>query len=427
MLKETDRAAAVVKSNSPFASPCPSPSVQSSSALRGEVRPRDQTIWQNQVGHLTSSTDSQARYYSSVSWVSALKDWEHTSPSTTEGDGKGSTPWREQDPIAENSCDSIVGHISPLVSLDEFDRLICWYAEYCHLGYPIRAQHPWSQQFAYIASCSAEACSNIKTFTLTSAQWFDNAQMLAKSLYPSRPNPSTIRAAFLMAVPNITEVTSNASFSPISVLARAAQFLGLHREPLALHASSNSAEFRRVLWWSIQSLGIGYSLAHALPPLVHPTNSDVRMLSTRGRLNRRLLISLIRVSNALAKILEDIHDIRQPTLATLQRLDKDVEDVCSSEAMGVAQTNSSPTERFLVPHQRACCWKLQCVVHQPYLRSTQWPQSSRRKALDACKRYISDFSKSITEPALAPYRWILNHFNVFHACAVILRDLVQYP
>lgn len=33
----------------------------------------------------------------------------------------------------------------------------------------------------------------------------------------------------------------------------------------------------------------------------------------------------------------------------------------------------------------------------------------------------------ITDPELAPYRWILGHFDVIHACAIVLQDLIQHP
>ncbi len=111
----------------------------------------------------------------------------------------------------------------------------------------------------------------------------------------------------------MTESTSDANFSQICVLVRAAHFLGLHREQLALHVPSDVADAYRILWWSIQSLDIGYSLAHALPPLTHATQSDVQILSGRESLARRLLITLIQVNLTLSKVLESIYGIQKPT------------------------------------------------------------------------------------------------------------------
>ena len=67
------------------------------------------------------------------------------------------------------------------------------------------------------------------------------------------------------------------------------------------------------------------------------------------------------------------------------------------------------------------------ILHQPYLRSPQWPRKSRSKALSACQGYINEFLASATDSAFVSYRWVLNHFNVIHPCAILLQDLIQNP
>ncbi|CRL24562.1 unnamed protein product [Penicillium camemberti] len=56
----------------------------------------------------------------------------------------------------------------------------------------------------------------------------------------------------------------------------------------------------------------------------------------------------------------------------------------------------------------------------------QWPQSSRAKALDACRNYINEFIAATLDPELKQYKWVLNHFNASHSCAILLQDSVQY-
>ncbi|KAJ9145340.1 hypothetical protein NKR23_g5431 [Pleurostoma richardsiae] len=351
--------------------------------------PRErENIWPNQVGHLTSSTNNQIRYYSSASWVSALEDWEQASSSTAEEVASPGPRW-SLGLDARGEAEIPTEQIDRVVSFGEVDRLIRWYSDFCHFWYPIvdlsetvaslenlRNHRPSASGSAaliaavcYIASCSAEASRDTSAFSLASSAWRDLAQgFLAKSGYPSRPNPNSLRAAFLLALRNMTEFPSHTNPAPICVL----------------------------------------------------------MISSEGRPDRRMLRTITLVNVTLCKVFEDIYGVRQPTRDVLQRLGEEVEKLCASELQVVDSPDLSAVERFIAISLNCCLWKLKFVLHQPYLRSAQWPQSSRSKALDACKNYINAFTVGASEPPFAPFRWILNHFNIFHACAILLQDLIQH-
>lgn len=237
----------------------------------------------------------------------------------------------------------------------------------------------------------------------------------------------TVQAAFLLAIPSMAEWKAHPDPGPICILIRASQSLGLHRDPTSFQLSPREADFSRVLWWSIHGLDVGYALAHAVPTLIAPTKFDVQINLGEDKLYRRFLTSLIPTNLVLSRIFEEIYGVRPPKRHVFQKLDEEVERLCTCQAMDYQPPYALPLEKFIKLGQRLCCWKVAFVLHQPYLRSSQWPQISRRKALDACQNYISDFSSAVTDCSLTSYRWVLDHFNVFHACAVILQDLIQYP
>ncbi len=255
-----------------------------------KVYMRDQAIWENRVGHLKSTPDAQSRHYSSESWISGLKDFGQTSQ-TTYPDAPTSLqiPSLWPHPSSPKDIDTSTRLVDDLVSRSEVDKLLCWYSDYCHLWYPVvnitemvsaldqlRNHEPCPPGSAaliaaicYVATCSAKEASDMSLSMVSSTTWLSTANwLLTISMYPSQPNYNTIRAAFLLAVPHINEVSSYTTFPLTCVLVRAAQCLGLHREPLALQVAFEEAESRRVLWWSILGLDVAYSLAYALPPLI---------------------------------------------------------------------------------------------------------------------------------------------------------------
>ncbi|KAJ8100179.1 hypothetical protein POJ06DRAFT_255641 [Lipomyces tetrasporus] len=424
------------------------------------AHPQDQTISLNQFGRLTGTNDAQLRYYSSSSWVSAIET--SVSPrlqpslsTTFEPDSMGSPSlFQSQDTTSQKCQEFPAEQMNGFVQLGEVDQLISWYSQFCQFWYPIidvseittslgrLRSHQYSPAgssaliaaICYSAACSAEAAFsadasvNMKHFKVTPSSWEDLAyRLLSASGYPLRPNLNTIRAAFLLATPSIAECKEYPDPVPICVLVRAAQSLGLHREPVSFNFSSREADFRRVLWWSIHGLDISYAVAHALPPLIQSTNSDVRMIFDEENLDRRLLSTLIRVNLLFSKIFEDIYGIDQPTRDVFQLLDEEVANVCADVTTKSRLPATGTLEKFIGFSQRMCCRKMTFTLHQPYLRSAQWPQSSRRKALEACRDYINEFTAGAIDPNLAPYRWVLNHFNVIHACAIVLQDLIQHP
>lgn len=389
-----------------------------------------------QQGHLAKTDSAQTRYYSSASWVAAVEDDAQSWQQSFLGQ-------------LQQPSDIATEKINGFLQQAEVDQLISWYSQYCHFWYPVvdiaevttslqnlrvhGAAPPGSlaliMAICYAASRSAAALGTVKPQSLISSpSWGKLAdQLLHSSDYPRRPNLNTIRAAFLLAAPSITEHKLAPDPGPVCILLRAAQSLGLHRDPCSFHLSSPESEIRRLLWWSVYGLDTSYSTAHAVPPLVHPASYDVAMLVDRGQLECKLLITRNRVNLVLSKVLHDIYGINQPTRQKIQLLDEEARSICADEMAASHQLQTTALERFISACQRMCCWKVIYILHQPYLRCLQWPQTSREKTLHACREYIKLFLSGITDPDFKPYRWVLDHFNVRHACAIVLQDLIQYP
>ncbi|GAD98076.1 conserved hypothetical protein [Paecilomyces variotii No. 5] len=331
----------------------------------------------------------------------------------------------------------------------EVDRFISWYCQYYHFWFPFvdiaeimtslqnlrscKASPPGSTALiaaiCYTASCSSSASNDFQpTTSISSSSWRNMAsQLLFDSGYPSRPNLNTIRAAFLLAAPSMAEGELNPDPGPVCVLFRAAQSLGLHREPMSFELSLREADFSRILWWSIHVLDMSYAVAHALPPLIHPMTTDVRMVDCGNSLERKLFNTMIRITLLICSTLHDIYGVRQPTYNDIQRLDHESLKIATEEVSDSQHAEMTTLERFVSMSRRMCCCKMLFILHQPYLRTPQWPQGSRIKALNACQDFIGGFLAGVTDPTLSPYRWVLNHFNVIHPCAIILQDLIQHP
>lgn len=413
----------------------------------------DQAILPDQVGLLTAGDDAQVRYYESSSWVAALRDLESSqvsvSPRTSDPESPDSL--YSLGAYSQNSSESPVGEIYEFVNLPEVNRLICWYAEFVQFWHPIAdgpsvvaalrslrslkscpaGSSALLAAICYSASSSMHTSTEVDSSSFEPSAWKELAQqLLSTSQYPQRPNLNTIRAAFLLAAPSMAEWHIDPDPAPISVLVRAAQSLGLHRDPVSFHSSPREAESRRILWWCIQNLDVGYSFAHALPPLIHSTSSDVKVISGNRKLETRLLETQTRANLLFSRIAEEMYGVHKPTQYSFQRLNEDVKNVYDYTMGEIQQSQAANTgnlERFIMLCQRLTCYKLTFILHQPYLRSASWPRESRRLALDASRNYINDFLAGLDDPSFAPYQWLLNHYNAYHACAIVLQDLIQYP
>ncbi|OJJ38358.1 hypothetical protein ASPWEDRAFT_24299 [Aspergillus wentii DTO 134E9] len=395
----------------------------------------EQTVEIKQQGHLEVSGGSQIRYYSSSSWVAAVEEHARSSQMS----------FLNQIPQSSG----LPTEVKNFVHHPDVDRLISWYAQYCHFWYPVidilelmtSLEHSRAYNAAppgalaliaaicYTAACSATAAGDMEAQScIPFPSWGTLAQqMLYASGYPRGPNLNTICAAFLLAAPSMAENGFAPDPGPVCVLVRAAQSLGLHRDPCSFQLTSSEMELRRVLWWSIHALDMSYAIAHALPPLLHPATYDVQVIVDGGQADRRMVTTIARVNLILSRTLHDIYGIHQPTRQRIQVLDEEVEILCAEEVSKSHQVPATARERFISASQRMCCWKVAFILHQPYLRSLQWPQDSRRKTLHACREYITLFLASAADSTLAPYRWVLEHFNVHHACAIVLQDLIQHP
>ncbi|KAE8162871.1 hypothetical protein BDV40DRAFT_150896 [Aspergillus tamarii] len=411
----------------------------------------DRVIRLNQQGHLNTTSESQARYYSSSSWVVDVDGTKACRPPVGSGIGRcGKSGELSAPPTLPGGLEFPDGQAHLFVQLAEVDRLIHWYSRYCHLWYPIvdipeiiisleNLRHNRSSAVGslaliaavcFAAACSANASGDLKSVlpVSTSSAWKDLAdQLLSSNGYPRQPNLNTVRAAFLLALPSMADGRTHPDPGPVCVLLRAAQFLGLHRDPSSFNFSPHEMDSRRVLWWAIHGLDVAYSVAHALPPLIHATATDVQIIEHNDISERKLIGTLIRVNSLISTIFQTVYGIRQPTGKDIQELDEKANTICTDEISTHKSPAMSATEKFITMSQRMCCYSMLFILHQPYLRSTQWPQTSRQKALTACQNYINDYLMGITDPELAPYRWILGHFDVIHACAIVLQDLIQHP
>ncbi|KAB8267791.1 fungal-specific transcription factor domain-containing protein [Aspergillus minisclerotigenes] len=411
----------------------------------------DLVIRLNQQGHLNTTSESQARYYSSSSWVVDVDGPNGSRPSAGCGIGpcvKSRDP--SAPPTSQGGLEFPDGQAHLFVHLTEVDRLIHWYSNYCHLWYPIvdipeviisleNLRHNRSSPvgslaliaaICFAAACSANASGDLKSLSpiSTSSAWKDLAvQLLSSNRYPRQPNLNTVRAAFLLALPSVADGRTHPDPSPVCVLLRAAQSLGLHRDPSSFNLPPSEVDFRRVLWWCIHSLDVCYSVAHALPPLIHATATDVQTMEQNGMSERKLIGTIIRVNSLISTIFQTVYGIRQPTGKDIHDLDEKATKICTDEISTRTSLEMAAAEKFITMSQRMCCYKMLFILHQPYLRSTQWPQTSRQKALAACQNYINDYLLGIADPELAPYRWILGHFDVTHACAIVLQDMIQHP
>lgn len=417
-------------------------------------RQGDQTIWPDQVGLLAASEDAQVRYYSSSSWLSALDDSDGSQTRSSPVALSGVDSFESPETSSSNNADIQKGAESPAKSLlgfahlGEVHKLVCYFAEFNHFFYPVvdipeiiaslrnlrndtsapAGSSALLAAMCYRAASSLAFSSEAVSSNVQPETWKDlSHQFLFASGYPLRPNMNTLRAALLLAASSMAEWTTHPDPTPISVLVRAAQALGLHRDPESFQCSVREADFRRRLWWSIHAVDQGYSLAHAVPPLIHSTGYDVKKINAEESLEVRMLGTILHTNQLFARLSESIYGIHKPTKDTFRKLDEDVASLMVRLVAKSQNPKHGPLEVFIAACERMCCYKVIYLLHQPYLRSRLWPQDSRGKALEGCKCYIRDFSATLKDPSLAPHRWMLTHWNIFHACAIVLQDLCQYP
>ncbi|KAF7585824.1 hypothetical protein BBP40_010046 [Aspergillus hancockii] len=140
---------------------------------------------------------------------------------------------------------------------------------------------------------------------------------------------------------------------------------------------------------------------------VHPTATDVRTIESENKPEHKLIKTLIRVNSLISTIFQEVYGIRQPINKGIQDLDDAAKRIWADEITTRDLLDMETTDRFIALSQRMACRKMLIILHQPYLRSNQWPQWSRLKVLTASQEYISDFLTGVTDPVLAPYSYIL--------------------
>ncbi|EXJ89069.1 hypothetical protein A1O3_02133 [Capronia epimyces CBS 606.96] len=368
--------------------------------------------------------------------------------------------------------ESNVSSLLEIAPLSEIQTLICHFAEFNHLYYPVvdlpemmaflrNLRHHDSipvgsaaliaamcYQAASSLSCSSEQDPRSGPWSIQSSAWKAlSHQLLFASRYPLRPNLNTVRAAILLAVSSIAEWAPDPDPTPIAVLVRAGQALGLHRDPEWFQCSAREADFRRRIWWSIHGIDLTYSMAHGVPPLIHSRGYDVKTQTGHDHdhdgdckslsgsefeaLEARKPGNTIDLHLMWSRIVETIYSTQKPTKEIFEKLEAEMTECCAaildkSDSRRPLR-EPSPRDEFIAACERMCCHRSVLILHQPYLRSRLWPQTSRAKTLEACKGYIREYTATLTKPTLSAYRWILRHYSVFHMCAIILQDLFQTP
>ncbi|KAJ5404070.1 hypothetical protein N7509_003941 [Penicillium cosmopolitanum] len=425
---------------------------QPASPYEGAPQKMDATVRLNQLGHLRAGNNIQSRYYSSLSWMTATENFEVTTPLSGEeisSDVTGSCELASPPGYVQRHVNIPAENLDAFLQNHEVDYLISWYSNHCHFWHPIfdifkitKSLHTFRRQqkapptflaqvaaICYTATCSITASGELRSPSLTPASTWRNMTELFLSLsdYPLRPCLDTVRAAYLLATPSSAEENAFLDPGPLCVLLRVAQSLGLHRDPSSFGLPRCEADLKRVLWWSIHALEVSYSVSHALPPIVHHGTFDVKVINSEGRSYRKLISTISRVSVVMSKILYEIYGTRQPIYAVIRKLGEEAAQTCTDEAEDHQLPHIAALDRFIDLSQRMCCSKMVYILHQPFLRSTQWPRDSRPRAIRACQDYIEAFLASFTDPALTCYRWVLNHFNAIHPCAILLQDLIQNP
>lgn len=402
----------------------------------------DEVIWPDQVGRLTADEDAQLRYYSGSSWTSALGDLETSQTKDFEPSQKPILLSTGNDQSGETPTEQLYTFVRP----SEVRRLVFFFAGHCQFLYPVadipeimaslhclgatnrcpKGSSALLAAMCYDASSSLSLCDEGDFSATDVIAWKTMAlNLLFESGYPLRPTMNNLRAATLLAASSMAESAIYPDSTPICVLVRAAQSFGLHRDPDFFQFSTREGNCRRILWWSIRALDVSYAVAHALPPLIRFTDSDVKMSLEGDIVEVEFLRTMIGLNLLGSQILDGIYGTRKPNKETLQTLDSRLASFSADMVEQTRQPSGSIPLDFSKASERMSCYKLIFILHQPYLRSPIWPRESRHKALDACKAYIEEFVDTLVDPRFAPFRWFLNHWNIFHACAIILQDLTQ--
>ncbi|KAE8140575.1 hypothetical protein BDV38DRAFT_280073 [Aspergillus pseudotamarii] len=212
----------------------------------------------------------------------------------------------------------------------------------------------------FIAACSANASGDLKSVcpVSTSSAWKVLAdQLLSSNGYPRQPNLNTVRAAFLLALPSVAGGRIHPGPGPVCVLLRAAQSLGLHRDPSSVNLSPREMDSHRVLCWVIHGLDVSYSVAHALPPLIHAAATDVQMIEHNAMSDRKLIGTLIRVNSLISTIFQTVYGIHQPTGKDIQELDEKANTICTDDYSTQTPPEMNTAEKFITMSQECVATK----------------------------------------------------------------------
>ncbi|KIY71266.1 hypothetical protein CYLTODRAFT_390655 [Cylindrobasidium torrendii FP15055 ss-10] len=100
---------------------------------------------------------------------------------------------------------------------------------------------------------------------------------LGSRLVTETPKVDTIRAVGLMATYQTLaskKHSRDSAWTCMSLAAKLAQSIGLHRDSARWKMDAKVVELRRMLWWEVYSADISHSLAIGRPPAIHPSFAD---------------------------------------------------------------------------------------------------------------------------------------------------------
>ena len=283
----------------------------------------------------------------------------------------------------------------------ELHRLMSWYLEHCELFIPLpdsgelqRLHHRWISDHTSIsasgmvllvtsyfaAARSIEFCSPSTGLTTPSSTWRCLAiQLLKQHGYPQQATLSHIHAAIMLASTSIMERSDGPDLGPVAVVVRVAQLARIHQDPCNLDAAPAVLQYRRLLFWHVHGLDVGFALAHGLPPLISPLGFDVQEVDIDEGPASVFLATRTRANLLLAQILDEIYGPRPVSCQTFGMLDQHATQfqAYAHELASQYETQTNGQYQFVALALRMIACKIVYVLHKPYLRAKSWPEYSR--------------------------------------------------
>ena len=193
-------------------------------------------------------------------------------------------PTRRQSHVLYKGFMSGVHAISPVLHpptiLNMYNAFWDWYDSSSYSGDP--CPEPtfipllyaiWYGGSVTISIRAIQAVFNLSSRAVLSKVYSEEAtRWLAKISFPRSPSLQGLAAYLIVQTILSKEEEPLASSLFISLAMRAAQTMGLHRDPAQFGIRPSEAEYRRRLWWHIVHMDGVVAMSSGLPPLVSDEN-----------------------------------------------------------------------------------------------------------------------------------------------------------